>query len=161
MHYADLLPYRVGDYESASTKNVGWLDRGKSFDKGTVKEDLVDKLLELTMFDLEQHHDARTKRETHPRSIIVHRMHTGGEPFGCPFCGGKAIRVKSSRPGSPNKEMILGLNEMVLPALTQGLVYCFPTLLYHYVTEHYYQPPGEFLDALEGFSMERPFDCQE
>jgi hypothetical protein len=59
-----------------------------------------------------------------------------------------------------NRIMMLGMNEMQIPIPnTQSYVYDFPTLLYHYMTEHDYLPPSEFLEALDVFSLDEPYDC--
>ena len=40
-------------------------------------------------------------------------------------------------------------------------IYSFPTMLYHYITEHDYCPPDEFLKALLDFDINKRFDCHD
>lgn len=49
----------------------------------------------------------------------------------CPFC-----EKQSRETMSDNVKMIIG----------RGVVYCFPDLIRHYITEHHYKPPQEFID---------------
>ncbi len=57
--------------------------------------------------------------------------------------------------------MVLGCHEIRLPNMEKKYMYSFPTMLYHYITEHDYCPPDEFLKALLGFDINQRFDCHE
>lgn len=82
----------------------------------------------------------------------------------CPLCEEKSkieVQPDSLEHYTGNKTMLLGINEMVIPSLKKGEFYVFPTMLYHYIVNHRYQPPQEFLDSLESFSLETPFNFVE
>ena len=54
--------------------------------------------------------------------------------------------------------MTAGVNEICIPSLKEGEFYSFPTLLLHYISEHGYCPPQEFLEALKFFDLNTPYD---
>ncbi len=57
--------------------------------------------------------------------------------------------------------MVLGKNEICIPSVSKGFFFSFPTLLYHYVVEHNYMPPAEFLESLEHFDLHIPYDIDD
>ena len=158
MYYEDLKPYIVGEkYFNPKTLNVGWLDKSVKFPTGKMPRHLIDKLLYLTLFDLDQSVSVNlVGYSKHPKNIIVHHGHIRGNPFVCPFCDGKEISIVDQNA----RVMHLGGGEMRIPAPNKSVRYAFPTMLYHYITEHDYLPPEEFLDALQRFHLDQSYDCQ-
>lgn len=155
MHYPDLKSYYMYDDTFPNMINVGWLDTSAAYPKGKVDQYLVDKIRYLTLLAREQD----MFHYTHPSGIVVHSGLVRGPIFKCPYCGEK-IGLFDENDRSDNPEGIqLGLNTMEIPSIDGDFIYIFPTLLYHYITEHDYQPPNEFLAALEAFDLTKPFNC--
>ena len=155
MYYDDLKPYKIGKKFYPKTLNIGWLDSGMDYLRGSVPTHLIRKLHELTLLDLDQGDAYKLGIVAHPRNIVVHTMHMRGSPFECPFCHTVIALIDEQ-----NRIMKLGRNEMNIPIPNRpSFVYNFPTLLYHYITGHNYLPPTEFLEALEAFPMDQPYDC--
>lgn len=125
MHFNDLTPYVYLTPKRRplpSVLNVGWLDRWHLTTKGAVDSAIVEKLLALT------DHDGTRVNQTRG-------LHD------CPWCK-QIIKLAD---GSP-----LGSAEIWVPG-ENGIVYAAPTLVTHYITEHEYQPPAEFLAAVTTF----------
>ena len=124
MYYPDLTPYCYIEGETApDLLNVGWLDIEHSFPKKKASEELLDALFEKCL------HLVMPTRGRHE----------------CQFCDGPiGSGTEVTRNG---KTIWLGSAEIRVEA-QDGKVYAAPNLIYHYVLEHDYDPPPEFLDAL-------------
>lgn len=125
--YRDLTPY---EYSRAEPKpnilNVGWLSREQSFPRAAPDSHFVDALRRLAA------HPTNLFRGSHlcefcppPPQILS----TGGIPMLDP------------KPGTTgNGEIrVLGVD---------GVTFVAPVLILHYVTEHHYSPPQQFVDAV-------------
>lgn len=101
---------------------IGWLDPEQPFRQGVADPEFVEKL------KLYYQHRVRQSRGFHI----------------CPFC-------EEHRSGLPTeldgKTLTLGSAEIEIKD-DQGRVFVAPDLLYHYITEHRYMPPREFIDAV-------------
>jgi hypothetical protein len=137
MHYADLSNYsRVSlnvyehlkfSYITVKDKvlNIGWLGAGFEFPKGQVEKSIVDFLKYLCLFPVN----------------VMRGCHF------CEFCDHEdppRILVEGSSIG-------LGGAEIWVPG-KPGLVYAAPNLIIHYIQEHEYCPPDEFLEAVSNYS---------
>jgi hypothetical protein len=109
---------------------VGWLERGQIFAEGSVDSEFLQKLKPL------YGHRVRQTRGFHV----------------CPFC-------KERRSGVPmeldGKFIYLGSAEIEITD-QEGRTYVAPDLLFHYVTEHRYFPPPDFVRAVRVGSVRRP-----
>jgi hypothetical protein len=106
--------------------NVGWLERCAPYPTGAVAPELVDKLLALCKFPVNQFLGSH----------------------GCDFCREDRVRIADSE-----GEFYLGNGEIRVPAADGTLTYVAPSLIYHYVVAHHYRPPDVFLDALGAFLL--------
>jgi hypothetical protein len=101
---------------------IGWLDRDAPFSQGVADPEFVERL--------KFHYNRRVRQ-----SRGFHE---------CPFC-------EESRFGLPmelnEKTLTLGSAEIEIKD-NQGRVFVAPDLLYHYITEHHYLPPREFIEAV-------------
>lgn len=170
MYYKDLSCYRDGDEEDdkisvyPSVKNVGWLGKDASYEKGAVSQELVQKIREILFLDLKNDEATKHGKYKSEEAINVHCMHIRGSAFKCPLCS--EVNVIEYDPidlefYSGSEIMKAGLNEVCIPSLVKGEFYSFPTMLLHYITGHEYSPPEEFLNALDSFDIEKPYDIDK
>ena len=104
--------------------NIGWLDCGHEFATGAVPDEVVTT---LTVLALHQHN---ITRGTH----------------NCHFCDEESpIEVPAD---VPRGFVWLGMGELHVVG-TDGVTYSAPSLVIHYITRHGYQPPAEFIDAVQ------------
>ena len=104
------------------TTHVGWLDREQTFSRGVVDPQFMEKLKLLYK-----------QRVRQTRGFHV-----------CPFCKERRFGIPVELDG---KSLSLGSAEIEISD-DQGRVYRAPDLIYHYITEHQYLPPPEFIQAV-------------
>lgn len=152
MYHPDLQPYCIGDHIYPKLLSIGYLDFHHDFLQGDVDKALIDKLAYLTSLADENY---LYNFEKAPATALI--VHTGyvrrGLPYRCPFCK-LEIHLQYG-----DVETILGYNHMNLLNTIADYVYVFPTLLHHYINEHQYVPPTEFLETLHNFDVTQPFNC--
>lgn len=134
MYFPDLSPYEhcwPGEYEAAycglPVRNVGWLSFDYPFTTGDAPEDLSERLLHLCATQLLQN-----------PSLHLMGFHT------CEFCLDPQPAVRVEVPG--RGWISLGSDE--IRVVGRDYAYAAPNLIYHYVTEHRYQPPDDFIAAV-------------
>lgn len=131
-HFQDLTPYRYGDQfgvddfepeeldsAEAVVLNVGWLARGQEY---PTRSAAITDHLEGQLRDLCRRPVRLTKGVHH-----------------CEFC---AWTSSTDTGGAA-----VGNGEIRVPG-TGAVVYAAPQLVGHYVREHQYAPPTEFVDAV-------------
>jgi hypothetical protein len=127
MHIEDLAPYR---YNSKilipNVYAVGWLDRAHPFQTGRVSAHLIDKLNEL----------AATRPVNRARG--THQ---------CTMCS--LLNIEVSAQGASRS---LGSAELWIPG-KDGVLFASPNLILHYVRNHSYLPPTDFLRALDALDL--------
>ncbi|MEV4318829.1 hypothetical protein [Actinocrispum sp. NPDC049592] len=124
--YEDLSPYEYlpVDHQGAIV-NVGWLGKGTPYPSGPVPPGFRDALV---------------------RTASGYQTHATRGFHKCPFCG---IRRATTAEPVP---LLLGHAEFHIPG--DQVTYAAPTLVIHYIDEHDYQPPQEFIDAV--LALDRP-----
>lgn len=126
-YYEDLTPYEYGrDQPEAGTVNVGWLSRYRPFNKGETPDAFKARLFEFCL-------DGNLVRFT--RGFHV-----------CEFCGIAEGEWFEKHPQYDEGGMGLGNGE--IRVIGEGVVYAAPALIYHYVVQHGYRPPDEFVTAI-------------
>ena len=125
MYYPDFTPYCYSKgIPDPNVLNIGWLEAPHPFPKKKASEELLDALFEKCL-------------------IMVNGTRGWHQ---CHFCDVPTWGVEVSRHG---KRTSLGDAEIRVEA-KDGRVYAAPNLIYHYVSEHDYDPPKEFVEALFG-----------
>lgn len=118
----DLSEYNyLAEFERPGTLAVGWLEMGQDFPAGPPEETVLST---LWMF-------CRTS-VGHTRGIHL-----------CPFCRTQT-GTEIKRDG---ESLLLGTAEIRVFSQS-GQAFAAPTLIYHYMADHQYRPPAEFVDAL-------------
>jgi hypothetical protein len=130
MYFADLTEYRYGTTSPRpDVLNIGWLSKNHAFPQGRSDPSFVAKLERLVASPI------MLSRGSHlcefcPRPPTV--LSKGGIPMLAPApgtTGNGQIRVNYRKGGAL-------------------VAYMAPVLVLHYVLEHHYLPPQEFIDAV-------------
>jgi hypothetical protein len=122
-YFPDLSPYSFllpADQVCADLLNVGWLSRWHSFHKGAVDQSVVHALLRLCRKPA--------------------RLTRGAQR--CDFCGMFPLWMAVD-----GEKVPLGNGEIRVSGAF-GKTYAAPTLICHYIAEHAYCPPQEFLNSI-------------
>ena len=153
MYYPDLTSYSYLRTEIVSTPenylapensvdvlNVGWLEHPYPFEKGEVPLIFIDKLLKLCLNSFNKTRGYHVCNICENPMVFPMKIKTGGieAVFNLPLPT-TIIRGEV--------QMMLGTAEVRVVGQT-GLIYAAPDLIYHYVTEHKYLPPQEFIEAV-------------
>ena len=119
--FTDLSPY---SYDSSaatgSVLNVGWLDARFGYPQGDVPPEFIERLWAFCRVP----------------TLVTFGFHV------CDLCHGSTRTPVKAVRGS--ESILLGFSEIRVFG-ADGKVYAAPNLIYHYVTEHGYRPPEEFI----------------
>jgi hypothetical protein len=150
MYFQDSTPYCYGTFYGPDriipldeVRMIGWLENGYDYPRGQVDEQTLVNLRKLLIMS--------------PRSA----KRAKGFHY-CDFCnppGDWESRPKITFEGS---KLFLGSAQIWLPSATSPqLIYAAPNLIYHYIVEHGYRPPDEFLDAVNSFDLDSNWNAFE
>ena len=120
-YFRDGSPYTY--LKEEESKNVGWLDKDNAFPRGNLSERALNRLMDISIVSVNQ----------------TRGLHC------CEFCGDNMAQPTFIHLG---KEFLLGSAEIRVFDPT-GISFAAPNLLVHYVLQHKYLPPSEFIFALE------------
>lgn len=121
-YFKDLSIYVYSpEFSRTGTLNIGWVDFENDFNKATPSKDDVDLLWLFCKISIAQ----------------MRGIHN------CSFCN-RDTPIVGEHNGS---KLLLGTSEIRVFS-NQGVIYSAPTLIFHYVLKHHYQPPEEFMSAL-------------
>ncbi|GGN36190.1 hypothetical protein FHR83_006321 [Actinoplanes campanulatus] len=131
-YFDDLSPYaykpRARDW-GRTVLSVGWLDAAHEYRTGPTSDDFRSALL---------------RRCTKDKYRI-------GQTRGFHQCNLPPCDKREFWPpilvATTEGEILLGSAEIRVEA-KNGVVFAAPTLIYHYVIEHGYQPPDDFIEAI-------------
>jgi hypothetical protein len=142
-YYPDLTKYEYYMHcPTSEVINVGWLDKNHSFTTGEVDSDFLNKLEELAL-----------NSHKSPCNICVNELRSSYE---CPICGESELEIGDKRTG-----FALGSSELWVPHMElEGHYFATFGLIIHYIRDHHYCPPKEFIDAVMSLDMETEFDGQ-
>lgn len=121
MYFKDLTTYKYMDKEEAL--NIGWLKKGHFFKTGEVPEEFIEKLWRYLRYPIQ----------------VCRGFHM------CDFC-------KNTKTGMPTvtfkgETRKVGYYEIRVYGQDEKL-YAAPSLIIHYILQHHYKPPQEFIDAV-------------
>jgi hypothetical protein len=155
-YFRDLSLYSYSGYRCWAL-NVGWLHEAHAFDREPPSEELLDALwqfLELPVVQTRGLHECDlcsrdpdfgdrirdVQRRMHDPADPLHELPLGKMPWPV---DARRRSVLARRHG---QERIIGSAEIRVFG-PNGAIYAAPTLIYHYVAEHHYKPPAEFVHA--------------
>ncbi|WP_225100413.1 hypothetical protein [Streptomyces sp. CoH27] len=128
-HYADLSPYEYVKESipaAVTAVNVGWLEPGEEYPQGDVPDGFIETLAIIVR-------DSRQMKMRGWHSCpLPHVGYTAGYP----------IRVDVD-----GQDVALGAAEVRVVARS-GEWMIAPDLILHYVSNHSYKPPADFIDAV-------------
>jgi hypothetical protein len=124
-YYPDLTPYEFSAGES-DLLNIGWLSKEQPFRRGPVPYLFASELRRLSQSPVN----------------LYRGVHL------CEFCTPPEDLVALGEQCRNVWEMARSGNGEVRVQSSSGATYAAPTLVWHYVVEHQYQPPQEFIDAV-------------
>lgn len=120
---ADLQPYMAHEAEirlGLAPLAVGWLDRRWEFPTGATSLEFRLRLWQFCRTPL--------------------ALGQTGTPVPCPICG-QVVQLTAE-----GETVTLGSAEIRVIGATD--IYAAPDLIYHYVLEHHYRPPEDFVQAV-------------
>jgi hypothetical protein len=141
--YKDLSPYEYYvAHPLLEVRNVGWLDKDHEFSTGSVDQNFLKKLEKLVFNSYNS-----------TCNILVNELRGSYE---CPICGACELRINAE-----NDFFIEGSAELWIPDTHNEENY-FATfgLIFHYVKDHHYLPPQEFVDSVLALDLRTSFDGQ-
>lgn len=123
-YFEDLSVYNYShQWTYKKTLNVGWLGRGFDYTSGVVEEKFIDRLWLFCLTSV-------------PQTRGFHE---------CELCSNPAIGPLVFEHNL--QKIKLGRSEIRVFG-KHGIVYAAPNLIMHYVCDHHYQPPIEFIEAV-------------
>jgi hypothetical protein len=141
-HHEEFSPYLYDtDCSFSEVRNIGWLYKDKEFTSGTVPPNFLPKLEELIFSSRKGAFD-----------IVVNKIR-GFCP--CPICGERELIIMDDQ-GRP---FYIGSVELWIPKKEEEDCY-FATagLIIHYIMDHQYQPPQEFIDSVLALTPDSDFN---
>ena len=127
-YYLDLTPFAYHHDHPGEEHmlNVGWLEAGRPFGRGPVPYAFADELRLLAQKPVNLMRGFHVCDLCEPPRDLIASFPEYRHVWGMFRNGNGEIHVQSP----------------------SGAVYCAPILVLHYVAEHQYQPPHEFVDAV-------------
>jgi hypothetical protein len=142
-HYVDLSSYcHEISFNIDDVKNVGWIGRNQEFACGESEQKFIDKLKTIIL---------KSGKGTY--DVLVDKIRGSYE---CPICGEQELEIRDE-----NTYFILGSAEVWIPdSKVCGNYFSVPGLIVHYIEDHQYRPPEEFINAVLEFNYDIDFNGQ-
>lgn len=141
MFYEDLSNYCYYLKTPASTvRNVGWLEKDKSYATGEVSGSFLPKLSSIILGNDIIDAQVNRIRSAHP----------------CSLSGCSNLQIEAN-----GRKDSLGAAEIWIPSKDGSNFFATPSMVYHYVETHSYLPPEEFVSAVMSFDLSIPYKAQD
>ncbi|MET3722614.1 hypothetical protein [Sphingomonas trueperi] len=135
MFFEDLSGYKYYTKIAVpGVRTVGWLDEEHPFRVGEVDRSLLSKLEKMMIGSNEVDIHVNKIRSVHP----------------CNICGDDDFA---------RSKLKIGSTELWIPDGDGGF-YASPSMIFHYISDHSYLPPDEFIKALENFNLNERYNAQ-
>ena len=136
----DMSKCEVQCNDNLSILNIGWIGHNTAYSLGDAPHDFIEKLRKLII-----------NSESFPFKPIVWRSRGQDR---CPVCQLRDLVLEEGE----NIE-ILGSSEFFIPCYSKDKSYFIaPSLIYHFITEHKYLPPQQFIDSVLAIDENSGFD---
>lgn len=137
-YFPDLAPYSYGHSSHPGVVHVGWLDGVHAFPKGHVDGRLIEKVKLLAAKPVELYRGRHICEVcTEPKDLIKTYIPNRGN--------GKLIDPESRWAKWADQRWNNGEIRVALG----GIIFAAPILIVHYIEEHGYLPPTQFLEAID------------
>jgi hypothetical protein len=134
-YFPDLSPYAYGHGHHPGVVHVGWLDGAHPFPKGQVEPALVEKLKLLATKPVELYRGKHICEVCiRPPNIVQTYVPNRGK-----MIDPDSAWMKWASERWSNGEIRVA---------NDGVIFASPVLIVHYIQEHSYLPPTEFLEAV-------------
>jgi hypothetical protein len=157
----ELSPYQHGNLKLQEVLTVGWLNDKNFFQTGKVMPEVIDKLREIL---------AGGSNYLWSVSVNAIRGHAS-----CPICeeivafmihDGNTIsssEINEVKRSERNAEMcVLGCREIWIPNFSKRNNYFSAhDLIYHYIVDHHYLPPKDFINSVLSFNINSDFVAEK
>lgn len=149
-YFRDLSLYSYTRYARWAL-NVGWLDPIHAFDRELPSERVLDALWQFVKAPVVRTrglHACEICLRDPDHDVVVRDLQQRMRlvPYDeLPWP--EDDRTRSVRAVRHGEDLLIG-NAEIRVFGENGAIYAAPTLIYHYVLEHHYKPPGEFVRAL-------------
>jgi hypothetical protein len=159
-HCEDLATYDDGSLELEEVITIGWLSKEHAFTVGEVNANVIDKLRQILSIG-----------STSSCQVSVNSVRGFSS---CPICD-KQIAFDISNGNTLNSSIdemidsgrisdirILGNSEIWIPNIKKNRNF-FATydLIYHYIKDHEYLPPEDFIESVLAFNAEMNFVAEK
>jgi len=134
-YFPDLSPYAYGHGEHRGVVHVGWLDGIHPFARGTVDGRLIEKMKQLAAKPVELYRGKHIC-ELCQEPPGLDKRNLANQYILDPSCSWWRWAERRSSNGE-------------IRVSHRGVVFAAPVLIVHYIEEHGYAPPLDFLRAVE------------
>jgi hypothetical protein len=156
-YFPDLSPYSYFQ-PACSAENVGWLDDGHKFAVAPPTDEFLDALWQFVVSPVAQtrgvHECELCPRDPdywERRRELHRRMRDPGDPLHHTPLGEipwpDDARSRALEANHRGEQRLIGSAE-IRAFGSDGKIYAAPTLIFHYVAVHHYNPPMEFVRAV-------------
>lgn len=143
MYYKDLTNYKYYlPFGFEEVLNIGWLDKKYVFNQSFVDGEIIDKLVSLLCENSIFNATVNKIRGFHP----------------CNICG---LREPKFYCYDRQYDISLGNCEIWIPSKSKNIYYASPSMIIHYIQDHLYCPPQEFLNSINKIKLDEKYNGQE
>ena len=125
--------------------NIGWLSYEHFYEMGETEPEFIEKLTEIIINDY--FYDYKFNRIRCNSS--------------CKLCKESILQPYVDKKRNALMDMPLGFCELLIPSQVNNQYYASPGLILHYIRDHYYKPPQEYIDSVMALDLTQPFNAQD
>ena len=125
--------------------NIGWLSNEHFYEMGETEPEFIEKLTEIIINDY--FYDYKFNRIRCNSS--------------CKLCKESILQPYVDKKRNALMDMPLGFCELLIPSQVNNQYYASPGLILHYIRDHYYKPPQEYIDSVMALDLTQPFNAQD
>lgn len=125
--------------------NIGWLSSEHSYEMGDTEPEFIEKLTEIISND-----------DIYDYTFNRIRCNTP-----CNLCKESILQPYINKKRNLPARIPLGYCELLIPSQVTNQYYASPDLILHYIRDHYYKPPQEYIDSVMALDLTRPFNAQD
>ena len=135
--YEDMAEYSylIHPFKFANVKTVGWLNAKSNFKTGDLQEAVLKKLKNIA------------RRDGVFQPLVDPSRHS---PY-CEICG--LVKLDHAHgEWIPSAELWIPHGDIIFSS---------PTTILHYIEKHHYLPPDDFIEAVNGVDISKPFNAEK